>query len=85
MVRSKLVGIDLKRAEHHCGIAFRSKNIFIIGDSPHDVECGKANSVNSIAVATGHCGEDDLKRFQPDYTFRDLGDHDNVLQIIAGE
>ncbi len=85
MVRSELVGIALKRAEHCCGITFNSKNIIMIGDSPHDVECGKPYGVTCIAVATGHSSEDELKSYKPDYTFKDLYDYEKVLQIISGE
>ncbi len=85
MVRSELVGIALKRAEHRCGIAFSSKNIIMIGDSPYDVECCKPYDVTCIAVATGHSSEDELKSYKPDYTFKNLKNYEKVLQIIIGE
>lgn len=30
-----------------------SHNLFVIGDTPHDISCGKAIGANTIAVATG--------------------------------
>jgi phosphoglycolate phosphatase-like HAD superfamily hydrolase len=81
-VRSELVGIALKRAEDKYGITYKNKSIIIIGDSPHDVECGKPYGVTSIGVATGHSSAEELKRYEPDYVFRDLGDYEQVLAVI---
>jgi phosphoglycolate phosphatase len=81
-VRSELVGIAIERAKAKYGVTFRNKNIVIIGDSPHDVLCGKPYGVTSIAVATGHFSEEELKRYEPDYVFRDLGDYEQVLEAI---
>jgi phosphoglycolate phosphatase-like HAD superfamily hydrolase len=81
-VRSELVGIALKRAEDKYGITYKNKNVIIIGDSPHDVLCGKPFGVTSIAVATGHSSAEELKRYEPDYVFRDLGDYERVLEVI---
>jgi phosphoglycolate phosphatase-like HAD superfamily hydrolase len=81
-VRSELVGIALKRAEDKYGITYKNKSIIIIGDSPHDVECGKPYGVTSIGVATGNSSAEELKRYEPDYVFRDLGDYEQVLAVI---
>jgi phosphoglycolate phosphatase-like HAD superfamily hydrolase len=83
-VRSELVGIALKRAEDKYGITYQNKSVIIIGDSPHDVLCGKSYGVTSIAVATGHSSVEELKRYGPDYVFRDLSDYQRVLEAIAG-
>jgi len=83
-VRSELVGVALKRAEEKSGIICKNKSIVIIGDSPHDVECGKSYGATSIAVATGHSSAEELKSYAPDYVFRDLGDYKQVLEVIAG-
>jgi phosphoglycolate phosphatase-like HAD superfamily hydrolase len=81
-VRSELVGVAVNRAERRYGITYQNKNIIIIGDSPHDVECGKSYGATSIAVATGHTGIEELKRHEPDYAFKDLGDFETVLEVI---
>lgn len=81
-VRSELVGVAVNRAAKNCGISFSGKSIVIIGDSPHDVECGKPYGVTSIAVATGHTGIEELKYHQPDYAFKDLGDFEKVIEVL---
>jgi phosphoglycolate phosphatase len=81
-VRSELVGIAIARAKAKYGVTFKNKNIVIIGDSPHDVLCGKPYGVTSIAVATGHSSAEELNRYEPDFVFRDLGDYEQVLEAI---
>jgi phosphoglycolate phosphatase len=81
-VRSELVGVAVSRAAENCGIFFSGKSIVVIGDSPHDVECGKPHGVTSLAVATGHTSLEELKRFQPDYAFQDLADYEKVLEVL---
>ncbi len=41
------------RAKEKLGIDFPPGRVFIIGDTPHDVACGKAIGAKTIAVATG--------------------------------
>ena len=81
-VRAELVGIALQRAEDTYGITYKNKNVIIIGDSPHDVECGKSYGVTSIAVATGHSSAEELKKYAPDYLFNNLGDYERVLEAL---
>jgi phosphoglycolate phosphatase len=81
-VRSELVGVAVQRAIENCGVVFSGKSIVIIGDSPHDVECGKPCGVTSIAVATGHSSHEELKNHEPDYAFKDLGNYEKVIEAI---
>jgi len=81
-VRSELVGVAVSRAAVNCGISFSGKDIVILGDSPHDVECGKPYGAPSIAVATGHKNLEELKRHKPDYAFKDLGDYEKVIEVL---
>jgi phosphoglycolate phosphatase len=81
-VRSELVGVAVKRAEENCGVVFSGKSIVIIGDSVHDVECGKPRGATAIAVATGHTSLEELKRYQPDYAFQDLADFKKVIEVL---
>jgi phosphoglycolate phosphatase len=40
-------------------------HVFVIGDTPHDIHCGKAIGARTIAVATGQYGEEALKICDP--------------------
>jgi phosphoglycolate phosphatase-like HAD superfamily hydrolase len=39
--------------------------VFVIGDTPHDVRCGKAIGARTIAVASGGHSVDDLREHEP--------------------
>jgi phosphoglycolate phosphatase len=41
------------RAKESLGIEFPPERVYIIGDTPHDIACGKAIGAKTIAVATG--------------------------------
>jgi len=54
----------------------------IIGDSIHDVRCGKPHGAVSIAVATGVTSRERLLDEDPDHFFETLEDTDAVLESI---
>jgi phosphoglycolate phosphatase-like HAD superfamily hydrolase len=47
------------------GDAVSTERTFVIGDTPHDVEAGRAIGVRTIAVATSTHGEDELAACEP--------------------
>jgi phosphoglycolate phosphatase-like HAD superfamily hydrolase len=81
-VRSELVGIALARAKEKFGISYRGQEIIIIGDSVHDVDCGKGYGARSIAVATGFHTKEELLSAEPDVLFEDLSDTHSVIEVI---
>lgn len=80
--RNKLPPIAVKRAEHLFGINFDPENIWIIGDSPKDVECAKANNLKCIAVETGKVPAKFLSNAGADIVLANLSDSDYVLDYI---
>ncbi|MCX5885885.1 MAG: HAD family hydrolase [Proteobacteria bacterium] len=81
-VRSELVGIALERAKEKLGITFAGREAVIIGDSVHDVKCGKEYGTRSIAVATGFHSKEELLSAEPDVLFDDLSDYRKVIDVI---
>jgi len=59
-------------AKKHTGIDFDPANIYVIGDTPHDIECGKVISAKTIAVCTGKYNAEDLTQHKPDFLFEEL-------------
>ena len=59
-------------ANKHTGIDFEPANIYVIGDTPHDIACGKSISAKTIAVCTGKFTADDLAQYHPDFLFEKL-------------
>lgn len=82
MDRYDLPAIAAQKAQASFGETFSGKQIVVIGDSIHDVLCGKALNVRSIAVATGWTSEPDLRAGDPDDFFTDFSETDRVLESI---
>ncbi len=69
--RAGLVKLAVAEARRE-GWIDRHARISLIGDHPNDVQAAKANGVQSIAVGTGLCGMDALRREKPDVLVEDL-------------
>ena len=52
-VRGDLPAIALERARAHLGRDIPGSALVIIGDTPADIECGRAVGARAVAVATG--------------------------------
>jgi phosphoglycolate phosphatase-like HAD superfamily hydrolase len=81
--RPELAAVAARRAREATGTEFRGKEIVIIGDTPHDVSCGEALGVRTIATATGTYRADELAACRPDHLFPDLADTDAVWDAIT--
>jgi phosphoglycolate phosphatase-like HAD superfamily hydrolase len=56
--------------------------VFLIGDTPNDINAAKANGFVSIAVATGGFDFQTLEKSGADFVFEDLTDADRLLSIL---
>jgi phosphoglycolate phosphatase-like HAD superfamily hydrolase len=72
--RNQLPPHARRRAEEHHGVEFPPERIYVIGDTPHDVACGKAIGAHTIAVATGSFDVPALTACEPTVVFPDLSD-----------
>lgn len=81
--RYKLPRLAVERTKRDHGLEFSGKQIVIIGDTVHDVNCGKSIGVRSIAVGTGrNINSEELLAQNPDYYFKDLSATFDVLHAI---
>ncbi len=72
--RNALVPFALERARA-CGLdAIAPEDVFVVGDTPHDVACARAVGAVPVGVATGSFSVDDLRGSGADIVFPDLGD-----------
>jgi phosphoglycolate phosphatase-like HAD superfamily hydrolase len=69
------------RAAH--SIDFAAANIDVIGDTPHDIACGKAIGARTIAVATGTFSCDQLSAHQPDFILADFSEVEKVMAELG--
>jgi phosphoglycolate phosphatase len=81
-LRNELGPFALKRAKEKLGIDFPPERVWIIGDTPHDIACGKAIGAKTIAVATGSFTVEQLAAYNPTHTFADLSDTQALLKVI---
>lgn len=80
--RWEIIEKAINKAKDFYHIDFQKKNIYVIGDTPLDIECGEILGVKSVAVATGGYSFDDLKNCNPDYIFHSFETFRDFLTII---
>ena len=80
--RNELGPHAVRRAAAHVGATFLPEAIWIIGDTPHDIACGRAIGARTLAVATGGHSIVELTAHQPDAVLPDLSDHVAFWNII---
>ena len=82
-IRNELGPVAMTRALKEHGEEFTPDRIYVIGDTPRDIECGKAFGALTVGVATGHYSREELASHAPDFLFDNLSDLDSVLAAIA--
>lgn len=82
-VRNELGPVAQARAFEEHGEDFPPERIYVIGDTPRDIECGKAFGAMTVGVATGHYSREELSSHSPDFLFDDFSDPDAVMAAIA--
>jgi phosphoglycolate phosphatase len=78
--RNELGQFAQQRAREKHAIDFAAAEIDVIGDTPHDIACGKAIGARTIAVATGSFTREQLAEYVPD---RIVDDFSNVGALIT--
>ena len=81
-LRPELPAIAQRRAREQLGIDVAGADIIIIGDTPADVECGRAIGARGIGVATGRYSADVLASHGAAAVFNDLTDTRSVVHAI---
>jgi phosphoglycolate phosphatase len=77
-----LPAVAIERAYAHTGRRFEGKSVVVVGDSVHDIACGRSLGVRSVAVATGPTPAERLLGENPDAFFSDFSDVDRALEEI---
>ncbi|MCZ6672194.1 MAG: HAD hydrolase-like protein, partial [Verrucomicrobia bacterium] len=72
--------LDLARKHLHS--EFSPSQVYVIGDTPKDIECGKAIGAHTVAVATGHHSVEELNVHQPSVVFESFADPQVLLDFI---
>lgn len=82
--RYLLPPIAVARALAHTGRRFEGKSVVIVGDSVHDVACGRSIGVRSVGVATGVTSTERLAAENPDAVLESFADTERALAAILG-
>jgi phosphoglycolate phosphatase-like HAD superfamily hydrolase len=82
--RHALVPIAAERAAKVYGHAFSGQDVVIVGDTPNDVACGRANGARTVIVATGAYTYEQLQPHAPDVLLHDLSDVEAAVVAILG-
>lgn len=72
----------LKLAQTHHP-ALETNRLWVIGDTPADIRCGRAIGAKVLAVATGIYSAEDLRPHAPDLLLNDLSNPEGWLREIG--
>jgi len=70
--RNHIAAAALERGSRVLGRPLRGEEIIVVGDTVHDIRCGRFIGAKLLAVATGGAKLDELKKHQPDWAVEDL-------------
>lgn len=82
--RNRLGPVAHARAVEKHGVTFEGHDVFVLGDTPKDIDCARAAGFVAVAIATGAYGVAELEAHRPDFLFEDLADTQAVLQALLG-
>jgi phosphoglycolate phosphatase len=80
--RNVLVPIAVERARRSGLPEIAAGQIFVVGDTPHDIACARAAGAVPVGVATGGFTVDQLRACGADIVFNDLGDREAFLELL---
>lgn len=80
--RPNLPAIAQRRAKESLGLQLDGDRMYVIGDTPADIVCGRDLGARAIAVATGYYSVADLREHDPFAVFEDLSDTEKVVATI---
>jgi phosphoglycolate phosphatase-like HAD superfamily hydrolase len=81
--RNELGHFAKARALEIHGEDFPPERIYVIGDTPKDIACGKAIGAKTVAIATGNYSLEELAGHNPDLLFSDFSDTQAVLTALS--
>jgi phosphoglycolate phosphatase-like HAD superfamily hydrolase len=73
----------LRRAREHHGVEFSAANVWVIGDTPHDIACGQIIGARTLALATGGYALEQLRAHAPTVVLENLADTAAVMKLLA--
>lgn len=81
-VRDHLPGIAMERARQRWEVDFSRDRVWVVGDTPLDVQCGLHHGVRTMAVATGNYSVDELEATGAHAVVSDFRDFTQTTEIL---
>lgn len=78
-LREHLVELGLKRYHDREKRPLTPRHAVVIGDTPHDIRCGKAHNTRTLGVATGRFSTSELHAAGADRAVENLADTQSIL------
>lgn len=72
--RNKIARTAYQRAKRILKGTLKPEEVLVIGDTPRDIECGRAIGARVLAVATGGATLEELQRHEPDWAVGNLSE-----------
>jgi phosphoglycolate phosphatase-like HAD superfamily hydrolase len=82
--RYRLPALALERARLALGGAIAGRQLVVVGDSEHDVLCGRSIGARSVAVGTGWTPAETLRSLGPDAFLEDFSDTGRAVACLLG-
>ena len=82
--RDDVARTAFEKTNEHLGLEkmISANAIWVIGDTPADVQCSRAIGANAIAVATGMYDSKTLEEAKPDHLWDDLTNPEKFLSLL---
>jgi phosphoglycolate phosphatase-like HAD superfamily hydrolase len=71
-------------ARKHLNGQHRHGEVIVIGDTVHDIVCGRSIEARCVAVPTGHTTAESLRAGDPDVMVDTLEDAGPILALLDG-
>lgn len=84
-LRDELGPHALRRARSHHGAEFPPERVWVIGDTPHDIACGRRIGARTLAVATGGHSLAELRAHAPTLACATLDDTAALLRAFDAD
>jgi phosphoglycolate phosphatase-like HAD superfamily hydrolase len=55
----------------------------VVGDTLHDITCGRSIGAHCVAVPTGHTNADELRQASPDVLVETLEEIEPILSLLG--
>lgn len=81
-IRELLIIKAKERALDHVDNGTEIQKTFVIGDTPYDINHGRAAGAVTVGVATGGYSRTELEKHGPDHLFDDLNNLEMVVEIF---